>query len=60
MKYISINQIWCNVETDLFMNLFEKLQFFLESLTFVFGIDMKQSFSVQVLTVSETQSTYYY
>jgi len=35
--------------TGLLMHLFEKLEFFIESLTLVLGIDMEQRFVVQVL-----------
>jgi len=35
--------------TDLFVNLFEKLEFFLESLASVLGVDMQQRLVVQVL-----------
>ena len=43
------DQMWGNMATGLLMHLFEKLEFFIESLTLVLGIDMEQRFVVQVL-----------
>ena len=47
----TLSELWIYTErlADLFVNLFEKFEFFLQSLAPVLGVDMKQRLVVQVL-----------